>query len=189
MTAARRSKRRGNKRRKRAPAKHKASFASASTSSAPAAASEPARAGAAKTKRAKRATASLAARAGYDAEHAPAPGPWLDSSESERLARVQRYHELALEPADQPPSASLHAGLHVMVENQLATNQPPQARAALGRLMAEGLSRHNAIHAIAWLAGEHLKQAQREQRLIDPSQYASDLDQLTRQSWLAMAQG
>ncbi|MBN1343142.1 MAG: DUF1841 family protein [Phycisphaerae bacterium] len=42
-----------------------------------------------------------------------------------------------------------HISMHVIVENQLAQNKPPQVREYLDRFMAVGLSRHEAVHQIA----------------------------------------
>ena len=38
--------------------------------------------------------------------------------------------------------------MHVIVENQVATDQPPTARAALRRLVKGGINRHEAVDAI-----------------------------------------
>jgi hypothetical protein len=46
------------------------------------------------------------------------------------------------------PNRRLHAAMHVIVENQVATNQPPTARPALRRLVKGGINRHEAVHAI-----------------------------------------
>jgi hypothetical protein len=124
---------------------------------------------------------------GYDADLEIEATPWAELAEAERLARVKRYHEGTLAPGKRPPSMERHAGLHVLVESQLATGVPPQAPAALRRLRAEGMSRHDAIHALGWLATEHVRRALEAQRPLDDAAYAADLDALTIQRWLALA--
>jgi hypothetical protein len=83
----------------------------------------------------------------YDAERAPDPAAWLAADEGQRLEAVERHHRTVGEHARiQKPR--LHAALHQVVENQLALDQPPAARRALARLVAGGLPRHEAVHAL-----------------------------------------
>lgn len=124
---------------------------------------------------------------GYDANTGPDAKAWLSLLEQERLDCVTRYHELALKPGKRPPSMPRHVGMHVLVENQLAEDSPPQARQALARLMRDDLSRHDALHAIGWLLTETIKQALAEQRPVDERAYALALEQLSRKSWLEAA--
>lgn len=49
----------------------------------------------------------------------------------------------------------LHATIHAIVENQLALNDAPVVRALAG-LMQEGLSRHDAVHAIGSIVAEQI---------------------------------
>ena len=46
------------------------------------------------------------------------------------------------------PRPRLHAAVHAVVETQLASGAPPETRRALERLLAGGLPRHEAVHAI-----------------------------------------
>jgi hypothetical protein len=77
----------------------------------------------------------------------PAPGDdWLRLEERQRVVLVEGYHRDARVPL--PKSARTpHAVLHVIVENQLAKNDERVA-SAVTRLMGQGLTRHEAIHAI-----------------------------------------
>jgi len=88
----------------------------------------------------------------YDPFHPPDPGLWLDLDEAERLYLVSEYHESS---GEECPSPSAHAAIHVAVENQLAEHLP-SVESALQRLQAEGLDRHDALHAIASVFAEHL---------------------------------
>ncbi len=131
----------------------------------------------------------VAEELGYDANVAVDAAAWSALEERERLSRVAKYHHATLKSAQMPPSMQRHAAMHVIVESQLADAAPPEARGALERLQREGMSRHDAIHAIGWLATEHMKRAVAKQRPVDDKSYANDLAALTVASWLRMAAG
>ena len=65
--------------------------------------------------------------------------------EAERIRLVEHYHRTA---RIKLPSVKAHSTFHVIVENQLAENVEPVVR-AMNRLTNEGLTRHDALHAIA----------------------------------------
>ena len=133
--------------------------------------------------------AELAAEIGYDANRVLGSEQWLALDEEEQLLRVESYHERALPPNQQPPSIQRHAGMHVLVENQLASGEPPETRAALERLVAEGLSRHDALHAIGWVLTERMSRAVKERTPVDMEEYRQALSELTLDRWLALATG
>jgi hypothetical protein len=72
----------------------------------------------------------------------------------------------------------LHVTLHSIVENQLELNDPPEVRAALDRLLAADISRHEAIHRIGNLALERIWRTLRESRPFDREAYVRALNQL-----------
>ena len=82
----------------------------------------------------------------YDPQHAPDPTQWLALGEDDRVALVRTWHEADATTAP-PDSPAAHAAMHAVVENQLATDHAPTVQ-AMARLLAEGLSRHEAVHAI-----------------------------------------
>ncbi len=129
------------------------------------------------------------AEVGYDPNADLDIEGWKALSERDRLSRVAKYHNTFLKKAQMPPSMQRHAAMHVIVESQLADQAPPEARGALRRLQEEGMSRHDAVHAIGWLATEHMKRAMAKQRPVDDKAYARDLATLTVRSWLRMASG
>jgi len=133
--------------------------------------------------------ADLAAEIGYDANRVLGAEQWLQLDERDQLSRVADYHQRALPPNQHPPNPQRHAGMHVIVENQLASGDPPETRAALERLFAEGMSRHDALHAIGWVLTEHMSKAMKAQTPLDMQAYTRDLAQLTLKRWLAMAMG
>lgn len=84
------------------------------------------------------------ATAYYDPDTAPDPREWLALHENERIRLAKNYHESArIKVTD----AKAHALFHAVVETQIAQRFGPTCQ-ALGRLQEEGLSRHEACHAI-----------------------------------------
>ena len=82
----------------------------------------------------------------YDPLRTPDAEQWLDLDEMERMDLVADYHRRA---RIKLPNPRLHATLHVIVENQILLADETPVAATLERLLAEGLDRHDAIHAIA----------------------------------------
>ncbi len=87
----------------------------------------------------------------YDPLQAPDARAWLELDEAERLEQVITYHH---RHNIQLPNPQLHATVQVIVENQLALNDPPNVRATLDRLMRDGLDRHDTVHVIATVVTE-----------------------------------
>jgi len=88
------------------------------------------------------------------------PGPdWASLPDEERLARVLRYHDDLRLPHPPTPKPRVHAAMHVLVENQLALREPPFVFATMERLLAGGLNRHEAVHAIAEVAADLVRAA------------------------------
>ncbi len=81
----------------------------------------------------------------YEATEQPHSEAWLELDETERVALVIEYHRQSKSRLENP---ELHAITHVVVENQVALGDATSVPATLGRLIDEGLDRHEAIHAI-----------------------------------------
>ncbi len=77
---------------------------------------------------------------------------WLALDEGERIQLAKAFHESHGEFGE---SLNLHAGMHGIIETQLAMDAP-NAREALVRLQEQGLTRHDAIHAIGSVLMEHI---------------------------------
>ena len=76
-----------------------------------------------------------------------------------------------------------HLLIHEMVEKQLAERDPPEVASTLHRLLAGGLDRHEAVHAIgAAVAGEAFRML-KERRALDREAYVQALGSLTAESW------
>jgi hypothetical protein len=117
----------------------------------------------------------------YDPEQAPNPKYWLSMDEAQRIALVVQHHR---QEREKLPNVRLHSTLHVIIENQL-TEAIPAVKEALSRLMAEGLDRHEALHAIASVLATHLfHQMKGQSKPVDPNDpYFKDLSSLTARSW------
>jgi hypothetical protein len=117
----------------------------------------------------------------YDPSADPNGKEWLALDEGERIALVRDFHD---RNDIRNPNAEAHAVIHSIVENQLA-EQLPAAIAALQRLKAEGLDRHESVHAIGAVLMEHMRTLMNGARdSADPhGPYFAALEKLTAESW------
>lgn len=74
----------------------------------------------------------------------------------------------------------LHIILHAVVENQIKQNDPPEVGVVLGKLMAKGDSRHEAVHEIARVLVEEIWEMLRYYRPFDSVRYVRKLQRLKR---------
>ena len=119
----------------------------------------------------------------YDPELAPDPDEWLGLDEDLRLILVEEYHRDA-RIALPRKARRLHATIHAVVENQLALNDEPVVR-ALGRLINEGLSRHDAVHAIGSRVAEQIYDMLKLEDTpeISKARYYAAIERLTAAGW------
>jgi len=119
----------------------------------------------------------------YDPSADPNGKEWLALDEGERIALVRDFHA---RNKIRIPNAEAHAVIHSIVENQLA-EQFPAAIAALHRLKAEGLDRHDSVHAIGSVLMEHMRTVMNGDRGSAPADphapYIAALEKLTAESW------
>lgn len=117
----------------------------------------------------------------YDPAVAPQPSEWLELDEGEQIALVEDYHRRA---GIDVPQATVHAAIHAVIERQLAEELAPAVN-ALARLRAEGLDRHESIHALGSVLAEHIRHLMTGQlTAADPNpSYFAALDKLSAQSW------
>ena len=112
------------------------------------------------------------------------PTDWLQADEGERIELVSAYHR---RKKIKLPNLQLHAAVHVVVENQIALREGTVVN-TMARLRAEGLSRHDALHAIGSVLAENLYELMRaDQQTTDEPyrQYLKRLEQLTAENWRA----
>ncbi len=120
----------------------------------------------------------------YDPSVPPDPHDWLGTGEARRIEMVSSYHRRA---GFRLPRLRLHATIHVIVENQLAAEEPIVVQ-TLERLQREGLDRHDAVHAIGSVLAEHLYELMKGEMPseVDPNPaYLNSLERLTAAGWRA----
>lgn len=124
-------------------------------------------------------TASMMNR--YDPDQTPNPEEWLALDEQLRIGLVEKYHRRA---RVELPNMTIHAAFHAIVENQLAENYEPTVR-AMARLTTEGLTRHEAVHAIASVVAEHIHDLFNAKADAESSEtvYAAAVERLTASAW------
>ena len=117
----------------------------------------------------------------YDPEQHRDPDEWLAFDEDVKLGMVEEYHRKRI----RLPNARMHALIHVIVENQVALGGEIPAKAALLRLMGEGLDRHEALHAVGSVLAAHIFHLLKD-RPEGPDLHAvyyAKLDRLTAEAW------
>jgi hypothetical protein len=119
----------------------------------------------------------------YDAERAPDPATWLSLDESERLAAIEKAHRQAAATHPAMPNRRLHALIHLVVENQIASGEPAEVKKTLRRLMDQGLSRHAALHALGSVVSGWMFDTVKKQQPLDLKRSLSDLDRLQAEDW------
>lgn len=119
----------------------------------------------------------------YDPEIAPVSEDWLELDEAERISLVEGYHRDARIPLPKR-ARKMHASMHVVVENQLASNDEPVVR-ALDRLLKDGLSRHDAVHAIGALVAEEVYDLLKQEEPAEDvrARYYAAVERLTAATW------
>ena len=116
----------------------------------------------------------------YDPLRKVDPEAWNAIDESERLAAVVRYHK---RKRIRMPNVNVHAAIHTAVENQIAEGDAFPAKAALARLMNEGLDRHEAVHAIGSVVAGEIFRVIKEKMPSDQDDFKRRIEQLTAESW------
>jgi len=118
----------------------------------------------------------------YDPDVAPDPAEWLALDEDERIRQVKDYHR---RDGVSLPNENVHAIAHGIIENQIALGDELPVRRALDRLTADGLDRHEAIHAVASLLMEHINEALKEPRakVFPVDAYSDAVERITAESW------
>lgn len=121
----------------------------------------------------------------YDPDQAPDPQAWLALDEDVRIAQAGVFHK---KRRIRTPNLKAHAAFHAIVENQIAEDMAAVVR-AVPRLMAQGLSRHDAIHAIGWVLSQHLYDLMTCETPDEPgvanARYAAEVERLQAQDWLS----
>ncbi len=119
----------------------------------------------------------------YDPEVPPNPAEWLALDEQLRIQLAEVYHRKAREKV---PNVKAHAAFHAIVENQIAEGLESVAR-AMARLMKQGLTRHDALHAVGSCVADHFFEAMNSKdedfSSTAQSRYNAAVERLTAEEW------
>ena len=119
----------------------------------------------------------------YDPEVPPDPLEWLALDEQLRIQLAESYHRAARVKL---PNVKAHAAFHAIVENQIAEGLESVVR-AMARLMKQGLSRHDALHAIGSVVADHFFEAMntkdRDFSATAQTRYNAAVERLTAEEW------
>ena len=115
--------------------------------------------------------------------------------EEERLARILREHgefarvwaAAADRPSLEEPGAGdinpfLHVQVHMMIETQIRTGQPPGVAKVIGELENSGMTRHEAIHSVGKILTLELHRAMAGKGAFDSAAYLQNLRNLLSRS-------
>jgi len=120
----------------------------------------------------------------YDPHVPPDALAWLETDEKQRVELVKAYHHSIGEMSQEV----VHSTLHVIVENQAIMGDKMPVKEKLRQLMAQGLDRHDAIHAISIALVKHLD---RLSRTITPQgdqeeRYFAEVRRMSARKYMAM---
>jgi hypothetical protein len=117
----------------------------------------------------------------YDPDHTPIPERWLALDEQTRIRLAEEHHRAA---KIKLPNLQAHAVFHAIVENQIAENTESVVR-AMARLCSEGLSRHEAIHAVSSVLAEHIHNLFNDKvdQASSEAIYNAAIERLSARSW------
>ena len=118
----------------------------------------------------------------YNASKKPTPELWLSLDDDARLELVEQYVEKFERKIDDS-AKSIHASIHMVVENQLALNEDVTIK-AYQRLMQQGLKRHETIHAIGAIILESIESGMKEKSDEPIVNYKNRLRKLTAKRWI-----
>ncbi len=120
-------------------------------------------------------------RSKYDPDRSPDSAWWSSLDEEEQINLVLDHHRWT---GARLPNPKLHAVTHVVVENQMLLGDETPVASTLVRLIAEGLSRHDAMHAIGTVLAPVIFEILKGEVRSDPNVvYYQRLRELTAASW------
>ena len=121
----------------------------------------------------------------YDPDIEPNAQSWLALDEQERITLAETFHRRA---KIELPNTKGHAVFHAIVENQIALKMVSVVR-AMPRLMKQGLSRHDAVHAVASVLAEHLHDqanaTTEDSAAVSNARYEAEVERLNAKDWFA----
>jgi hypothetical protein len=125
----------------------------------------------------------------YDPHTPPDPAEWLALGEEERIQLAIAYHHSI---GDRGENERTHCLLHAIVENQIAMGgRMEQVRERVRQLMAQGLDRHQALHACCYVLARHMHFLTVMPRGIgdQDARYFRELGRMNARKWLGVLRG
>ena len=121
----------------------------------------------------------------YDPMQVPDAQTWLAMGERERIGLVLAFHHSI---GDRGENEQMHCLLHVVVENQIAMGDKMPVGEKARQLMAQGLDRHQTLHAIATVLARHMYRLSRAvtREGDDEQAYFRELRRMSARKYLAM---
>ena len=118
----------------------------------------------------------------YDPAVAPDPAEWLLLDDEERIQRAEDFHRRC-EPWSS--TARIHAMIHAAVETQVALGDRMPVRRAMERLLAEGVHRHEAVHALGAVLTEHILEFadSADPKSFTVEAYYNAVERISAESW------
>lgn len=118
----------------------------------------------------------------YDTSNKMDKDIWLSVDDNERIESVIQYHK---KNKIKLPNIQLHSLVHVIIENQLAEGITV-VQEKLDELISDGLSRHDALHAIGFALSEHLYNLLNGKSIVQDKNddYYKSITKLTAKNWL-----
>jgi hypothetical protein len=123
----------------------------------------------------------------YDPSRAPDPEEWLALDEMQQMAVISAYHRHE-QAGDEPERVRLHATFHAIVERQIAAGEPQETAQTVQRLMNEGLTRHDAIHAVGSVVAGMVWETLHEHKEVNTAEMVRRIGRLTAEEWLDSAE-
>lgn len=91
------------------------------------------------------------------------------------MAELSELHRREPHPGLEGDKLRVHLAIHVVVETQIREGRPPETAETLRRLEAEGMSRHQALHAIGRCVSDELYGVMTEGTRYDEARYLGRL--------------
>lgn len=108
---------------------------------------------------------------------------WLVLDDEERKRLVSNFHESSGEEFQDDGALAMHSYMHVVVENQIATNVD-LVQETITKLVRQGLSRHEALHAISAIIVKDIFDMLKETKSdFCPKKYRRKLEKITAKRW------
>ncbi len=117
----------------------------------------------------------------YNASNEPDSQAWIELSEDDRIVLIENYVQ-KYESNIKEEAILLHSSIHMVVENQIAENYEA-TKEAYSRLIRQGLSRHETIHAIGAVVSEDIYDRLKKKTEFNHVAYKNRLRKLTAKRW------